>query len=108
MPVSAHGICTHWLHAAACVGLSGASEAPKSTSPFVISVIPVPDPTDAYVTELPVALCQPVAHSDSSGWISVEPAPDSDAAEADAVAPVATLATTAMTLRQTNLLQCKM
>jgi len=30
---------------AAWVGLSGASEAPKSTVPFEMSVMPVPEPT---------------------------------------------------------------
>ena len=44
---SAHGISTQPLHAAACVGLRGASEAPKSTMRRVMSALPVPEPTDA-------------------------------------------------------------
>jgi hypothetical protein len=43
--VSAHGIVTQPLQAVACVGVSGASEAPKSTLRLVMSVIPVPEPT---------------------------------------------------------------
>ncbi len=42
---SAQGIWTQLLQAAACVGFSGASDAPKSTRRWEMSVIPVPDPT---------------------------------------------------------------
>jgi hypothetical protein len=43
--VSAHGIWVQLLQAAACEGVSGASEAPKPTMPWETSVMPVPEPT---------------------------------------------------------------
>ncbi len=44
--VSAQGICTQPLQAAACSGVIGASEAPKSTVRAVICLMPVPEPTE--------------------------------------------------------------
>ena len=43
--VRAQGICTQLLQAVACSGVSGASEAPKSTVRAVIWAIPAPEPT---------------------------------------------------------------
>ena len=43
----AQGIWTQPLQAAACSGVSGASEAPKSTVRAVIWAMPVPEPTAA-------------------------------------------------------------
>jgi hypothetical protein len=43
--VSAHGISVQPLQAAACVGVSGASEAPNPTIRWEMSVMPVPEPT---------------------------------------------------------------
>ena len=47
---SAHGICTQLLQAVAWSGVSGASEAPKSTWRFVIAAMPAPEPTGLYCT----------------------------------------------------------
>src|SRR3989442_1023716 len=47
---NAHGICTQPRQAANWSGVSGASEAPKSTVRFVIALIPPPDPIGPYVT----------------------------------------------------------
>ena len=44
--VSAQGIWKHWLQADACAGVSGASDAPKSTVRAVIWAMPAPEPTD--------------------------------------------------------------
>ena len=45
---SAHGICTHSLHAANWSGVSGASLAPKSTVRDVIAAMPPPEPIGLY------------------------------------------------------------
>ncbi len=45
--LSAQGIWTHSLHSAACVLVSGASDAPKSTVRAEICAIPAPEPTAA-------------------------------------------------------------
>ena len=47
MPVAVRpqGICTQPLHAVAWAGVSGASEAPKSTVRAVIWAMPAPEPT---------------------------------------------------------------
>ena len=51
MPVadSAQGICTQPLQAAACSGVSGASEAPKSTVRAVIWAMPAPGADSASI-----------------------------------------------------------
>ena len=43
--VSAHGIWTQPLQPAACAGVIGASEAPKSTVRAEICAMPAPEPT---------------------------------------------------------------
>ena len=48
MPASAHGIWTQPLQAENWSGVSGASEAPKSTCRFVIAVMPAPEPVGLY------------------------------------------------------------
>ena len=45
---SAHGIWTQPLQAVNWSGVSGASEAPKSTVRLVIAVMPAPEPTPLY------------------------------------------------------------
>src|SRR5579871_2472846 len=71
----AHGISIQPLQAAACVGLSGASEAPKSTVLAVMSAIPVPEPTEAYVRLYPKAEPIGAIHCWTSGFTRLEPAP---------------------------------
>ena len=44
MPASAHGMTTQPLQAVSWSGLSGASDAPKSTVRAVICAMPAPDP----------------------------------------------------------------
>src|SRR5262249_5241820 len=70
----------HRLQAAAWAGVSGASEAPKSTVRAVICAIPVPDPTAAYVMLSPYLRSKSIAQAPSSGATSVDPAPVSEAA----------------------------
>src|SRR4051794_6033750 len=81
----AHGIWTQPLQAAACSGVNGASEAPKSTVRAVIWAIPVPDPTAAYWTGMPSLISKLLFQLAIRGATSVEPAPVSPAAEAAAV-----------------------
>src|SRR6516165_3594686 len=76
--VSAQGIWMQPLQAAAWAGVSGASDAPKSTARAVICAIPVPEPTAAYVTLSPYLRWKSEAQRLSSGAISVEPAPVSE------------------------------
>src|SRR3954447_954445 len=82
----AHGTCTQPLQAAACSGVSGASEAPKSTVRAVIWAMPVPDPTAAYLTGMPSLISNPLIQLAISGATRVEPAPFKPAAAAPAVA----------------------
>src|SRR5512146_2726431 len=86
--LSAHGICTQLLHAPACSGVSGASEAPKSTVRAVIWEIPAPEPTEAYLTGMPSLISKPLIQLAIRGATRVEPAPVRPAAEAFA-APIA-------------------
>src|SRR4249919_1649609 len=81
----AQGICTQPLQAAACSGVSGASEAPKSTVRAVIWAIPVPEPTAPYLTGMPSLISKPLIQLAISGATSVDPAPVSPAADAPAV-----------------------
>src|SRR6478752_136891 len=83
--LSAHGIWTQPLQAASCSGVSGASEAPKSTVLAVIWVIPVPEPTEAYLTGMPSLISKVLIQLAISGATSVEPAPERPAADAPAV-----------------------
>src|SRR5215813_6897060 len=75
---SAHGICTQPLQAEACSGVSGASEAPKSTVRAVIWAIPVPEPTAPYLTPTLFLLWKSRLHLAISGATSVDPAPTSE------------------------------
>src|SRR6476659_1797370 len=93
--VSAHGTCTQALHLAACSGVSGASEAPKSTVRAVIWAIPAPEPTEPYLTGMPSLISKPLIQFAISGATSEDPAPVRPAAEALA-APVAMTRTAAM------------
>src|SRR6516165_8591334 len=77
---SAQGIWMQRLQPAACDGVSGASEAPKSTVRALICAIPAPDPTPAYVTLSPYRRSKSIAQAASSGATSVDPAPVSEAA----------------------------
>src|SRR3954469_10206108 len=80
MPVaeSAQGIWTQLLQAAAWSGVSGASDAPKSTVRAVIWAMPVPEPTAPYVTPVLFLLWKSWLHFAISGATSVEPAPTSE------------------------------
>src|ERR1700746_3566350 len=103
--VSAHGTCTQPLHLAACSGVSGASEAPKSTVRAVIWAIPAPEPTAPYFTEMPSLISKPLIQLAMSGATNVEPAPVRPAAEALA-APVA-MTKTAAKATPSNLMRFK-
>ena len=50
VPASAHGIWTQPLQALIWSGVSGASEAPKSTWRELIAEMPAPEPTALYWT----------------------------------------------------------
>src|SRR5260221_13539899 len=78
---SAQGICTQPLQAAACCGVNGASEAPKSTVRAVIWAIPAPEPTDPYLTAMPSLISKPLIQLAIRGATSEDPAPVSPAAE---------------------------
>src|SRR6476619_6713986 len=107
--VSAHGTCTQALHLAACSGVSGASEAPKSTVRAVIWAMPAPEPTEPYLTGMPSLISKPLIQLAISGATSEEPAPVRPAADAPAVETVAippTVPATAMK-RPSNLLRIK-
>src|SRR6476620_12462434 len=112
MPVadSAHGMCTQLLQALACSGVSGASEAPKSTVRAVICAIPGPAPTAAYLTGIPSLISKVLIQFDISGATRVEPAPVRPAAEAEAAVTVAEPPTVAATAikRVSNLVRSKM
>src|ERR1044071_10084175 len=71
----AHGICTQLLQADACSGVSGASEAPKSTVRAVIWAIPAPEPTAPYLTGMPSLISKPLIQVAMSGPTSVDPRP---------------------------------
>src|ERR1700761_4097022 len=105
--VSAQGIWKHPLHGVVEAD-SGASDAPKSTRPRPMSVKPAPEPTAWYVGEaLPVDCDQAAAHSASIGATSVDPAPESGAADAAAavVRPNTAPATRAVHVRLANRLE---
>src|SRR5258708_7849182 len=72
---SAQGICTQPLQAAACCGVNGASEAPKSTVRAVIWAIPAPEPTAPYLTGMPSLISKPLIQLAINCATSVEPAP---------------------------------
>src|ERR1700743_1627224 len=72
---NAHGIVTHPLHSAACSEVIGASEAPKSTVPSEIDLIPSPEPTAAYLPLVPPPLSKPEIQFAISGATRVDPAP---------------------------------
>src|SRR5260221_2513856 len=103
--VSAQGICTQPLHLAACSGVSGASEAPKSTVRAVIWAIPAPEPTDPYLTAMPSLISKPLIQLAIRGATSEDPAPVSPAAQALA-APVA-MTQTAVKATPSNLIRFK-
>src|SRR3954454_8022955 len=81
---SAQGIWTQLLQAAACSGVSGASEAPKSTVLAVIWAMPVPEPTAEYLTGMPSLISKLLIQLAISGATRVDPAPVRPAAEAAA------------------------
>src|SRR6187200_2632687 len=85
----AHGTWTQPLQAAACSGVIGASEAPKSTVRAVIWAMPVPEPTAEYLTGMPSLISKLVIQLAISGATRVEPAPVSPAAEAEAAVTAA-------------------
>ncbi len=89
--------------AAAWLDVSGASEAPKSTVLAVICEIPAPEPTEPYVTLVPVLLWKSGAHTFSTiGATSDDPAPVSlPAANAFALVASATEAVAAATASKT-------
>src|ERR1700704_2815213 len=105
---SAHGTVTQPLQAAACSGVIGASEAPKSTVRFETCLMPSPEPTAAYLTGMPSLISKPLIQFAISGATRVEPAPER-AAEALAVETAAvppTVPPTAMRIAS-NLLRIK-
>src|SRR6201992_424723 len=105
----AHGIVTQPLHFDSCSGVIGASEAPKSTVPFEIALMPSPEPTAEYLTGMPSLISNPLIQFVISGATSVEPAPERPAAEALAVETAAvppTVPPTAMRIAS-NLLRIK-
>src|ERR1700750_1392208 len=81
----AQGTWTQPLQAADCSGVSGASEAPKSTVRAVIWAMPVPEPTAEYLTGMPSLISKLLIQLAISGATRVEPAPVRPAAEAAAV-----------------------
>src|SRR3954449_3518708 len=105
----AQGICTQPLQAVACSGVSGASEAPKSTVLAVIWEIPVPEPTAPYLTGIPSLTSKVAIQLAISGATRVEPAPVRGSAEALAVETAAIPPTdpAAAMKRASNLLQIK-
>src|ERR1700753_4056524 len=82
---SAQGIVTQPLHFDSCSGVIGASDAPKSTVPFEIALMPSPEPTAAYLTGMPSLISKPLIQFVIRGATRVEPAPLKPAAEALAV-----------------------
>src|SRR3954471_12193399 len=72
---SAHGICTHPLHAANWSGESGASLAPKSTVRAVIAATPPPEPIGLYWSSYPNAAPTGATHCETSGETNELPAP---------------------------------
>src|SRR5438552_8258050 len=72
---SAHGIWTQPLHAANWSGVSGASEAPKSTVRLLIALIPPPEPIGPYVTLMPRSLSTFGIHAWTSFETNELPAP---------------------------------
>src|ERR1700733_5335674 len=105
----AQGICTQPLQAVACSGVSGASEAPKSTVLAVIGAIPVPEPTAPYLTGMPSLISKPLIQLAISGATRVDPAPVRPAAEALAVDTAAIPPTDPATVMKSasNLLRIK-
>src|ERR1700761_4973220 len=85
---SAQGMVTQPEHLASCSGVIGASDAPKSTVPLPIALMPSPEPTAEYLTGMPSLISKPLIQFVISGATSVEPAPVR-AAEALAVATAA-------------------
>src|SRR6476469_6838554 len=71
---SAHGTWTQPLQAAAWSGLSGASDAPKSTVRAVIAWMPPPEPIGLYDTSSPRSPRGGI-HAWTSGSTSDDPAP---------------------------------
>src|SRR4029450_7735192 len=70
----AHGTWTQPLHAVAWSGLSGASDAPKSTVRAVIAWMPPPEPIGLYDTSSPRSPSGGI-HAWTSGSTSDDPAP---------------------------------
>src|SRR5881394_804830 len=103
--VKAQGICTQLLQAPACSGVSGASEAPKSTVRAVIWAIPAPEPTAPYLTGMPSLISKPLIQLAIKGATSEDPAPVRPAAEAFAT-PVA-MTSTAVMATPSNLMRFK-
>src|ERR1700759_5715524 len=104
-----HGIVTPPLHLASCSGVIGASDAPKSTVPLEMALMPWPEPTAEYLTGMPSLISKPLIQFVISGATSVEPAPVRPAAEALAVVTAAvppTVPPTAMRIAS-NLLRIK-
>src|ERR1044071_10201802 len=83
----AHGICAQLLQSDACAGVSGASEAPKSTVRAVIWAIPAPEPTAPYLTGMPSLISKPLIQFAMSGATSVDPGPVGPAAGARGAPP---------------------
>src|SRR6187200_1891787 len=80
MPASAQGITTQPLQAASWSGVSGASDAPKSTVRAVIWAMPAPDPVAVYVRLIPSELLTAGIHFEMSGNGNVAPVPTSEPA----------------------------
>src|SRR3954465_14443840 len=105
----AHGIVTQLLPPASCSGVIGASDAPKSTVPLLMALMPSPEPTAEYLTGMPSLISKPLIQLVISGATRVEPAPVRPAAEALAVETAAvppTVPPTAMRIAS-NLLRIK-
>ena len=100
---------TQSLHSVAWVEVSGASDAPKSTVRAMISLIPVPDPTPAYVTGmLSLDSNAGFQYFSTSGWTRVEPAPVIVAPALAVATELPTVArTAALVAMPTNLVRVK-
>src|ERR1700753_4504642 len=77
----AHGIVTQLLQPLACSGVIGASDAPKSTVPLEICLMPSPEPTAAYLTGMPSLISKPLIQLVIRGATRVAPARERTAAQ---------------------------
>src|SRR6201997_3082779 len=95
VPPSAHGICSHPLHAVNWSFVSGASLAPKSTVRDVSAAMPPPDPIGLYWSSMPSASPTACCHWATSGETNVLPAPEMVASLLAPAVPATTTATSA-------------